>query len=170
MAYTTVSGYGEGSSNWRFIASPLVDSIAPTAVNSLITETEYDLYQFNSLSENSEWENYKADSFNLVNGRGYLYANSAEVNVIFKGEFNEDDTKEVELVYIEGDPHAGWNLVGNPFPVSAYLNKSYYLMKEDGSGINSDEMPANTPIPPCTGVFVKAESEGETVVFSRSAP
>lgn len=170
MAYTTIPAYSEGSNNWRFIASPLVDSIAPTAVNNLITETEYDLYQFNPTGENGEWENYKADSFNLVNSRGYLYANAEEVNVIFKGEFNEDETKVVELIYDEGNPKACWNLLGNPFPVSAYLNKPYYMMKEDGSGINPEAVPVSTPIPPCTGVFVKAESEGETVVFTRAVP
>ena len=167
MAYTTIPAYSEGSSNWRFIASPLADSIAPTAIETIISETEYDLYQFNPSGENGEWENYKADSFNLVNGKGYLYANAGEVNVIFKGEFNENETQEVELVYNEVNPHAGWNLVGNPFPVSAYINKPYYVMNENGSGINPTPITDNTPIPACTAVFVKATGTNDTVVFTK---
>ena len=167
MVYKTIPAYSEGSSNWCFIALPLADSIAPTAVDNLITDTEYDLYQFNPTGENGEWENYKVDSFNIVNGRGYLFANEGEVNVIFKGEFNEDETKEVSLSY--NATSAGWNLIGNPFPCNAFINKEYYVMNEAGTAINPVAMPASTPIPPCTGVFVKAETEGETVVFSRAS-
>ena len=167
MVYKTIPAYSEGSSNWCFIALPLADSIAPTAVDNMITETEYDLYQFNPSGENGEWENYKVDSFNIVNGQGYLYANAREVNVIFKGEFNEDETKEVSLSY--NTTSAGWNLLGNPFPCNAYINKEYYVMNEDGTAINPVAVPASMPIPPCTGVFVKAETEGETVVFSRAS-
>lgn len=170
MAYTTIPAYSEGSSNWRFIASPLTDSIAPTVVDNMTTESAYDLYQFNSFVENGEWDNYKADSFNLVNGKGYLYANASEVNVIFKGEFNDDGTKVIELVYNESNPTACWNLVGNPFPVSAYINKPYYVMNEDGTNINPEPIPATVPVPACTAVFVKATVAGDTVVFTVTAP
>ena len=102
MAFTTVSGYGEGEVNYRFIASPLVENTAPTAVDNMITETEYDLYRFDQ-NEDAEWQNYKSPentpNFFLTNGQGYLYANAEDVNLIFKGEFNEDDTKEVGLAY-----------------------------------------------------------------------
>lgn len=169
MAYKTILSYNENANHWFFIASPLIDSTTLTAVESIITETEYDLYQFNLTGENGEWENYKVDSFNIVNGQGYLYANSGEVNIIFKGEFNEDETKEISLDYDVNAPSKGWNLVGNPFPCYAYINKEYYVMNEAGTAINPVAMPASTPIPPCTGVFVKAETEGETVVFSRTS-
>jgi hypothetical protein len=172
MSYTTIPAYNESNNYYRFIASPLVDSIAPTTVDNLITETAYDLYQFNPSDTLGEWQNYKAhtDDFNLVNGRGYLYANENEVNIIFKGAFNEDESKEVNLVYDADNERKCWNLVGNPFPCNAYLDREYYVLKEDGSGINPDAVPASTPIPPCTGVFVKAESEGETAVFTRAVP
>lgn len=172
MAYTTIPAYSVGSNNWRFIASPLTNSIAPTEVNNLITETAYDLYQFNPSDTLGEWQNYKAhtDDFNLVNGQGYLYANENEVNIIFKGAFNEDESKEVNLVYDANNERKCWNLVGNPFPCNAYLDREYYVLKEDGSGINPEAVPVSTPISPCTGVFVKAESEGETAVFTRAVP
>lgn len=169
MACMTIPAYSQTSSNWHFIASPLVENSSPTLIDSMITETEYDLYQFNLTGENGEWENYKVDSFSIVNGQGYLYANSGEVNIIFKGEFNEDETKEISLDYDVNAPSKGWNLVGNPFPCTAYINREYYVMNEAGTAINPVAVSASTPIPPCTGVFVKAETEGETVVFSRAS-
>ena len=169
MAYKTIAGYGEIEGNYCFIASPLVDSIAPATVDNLITETAYDLYQFSSLDSLEEWQNYKAhtEEFSLINGQGYLYANENEVNIIFKGEFNEDDTKETDLVYDANDERKCWNLVGNPFPCNAYLNREYYVLTTDGTEINPEPIPATTPIPPCTAVFVKAVAVGETVVFTR---
>ena len=135
----------------------------------LPTTGTYDLYLFDQ-TENAEWRNYKANNFNLVNGQGYLYANAEDVNLIFKGTFNEDETKNVGLVYDANAYFAGWNLVGNPFPVNAYANKSYYTMNEEGSAIEPVAVSMETAIPACTGVMVKAENTGESVTFSKTAP
>lgn len=170
MSYITIPSYIENEGNWHFIASPLLENIDPLTVDNMITETEYDLYQFNLTGENGEWENHKADNYNLVNGKGYLYANAGKVNIIFKGEFNENETQEEELVYNEDNPNAGWNLVGNPFPISAYISKPYYVMNEDGTDINPEPIPATVPVPACTAVFVKATVAGDTVVFTVTAP
>ena len=170
MVYKTIMGYGDNNNLWQFIASPLVEITSPETVDNMMSKIDYDLYQFNPTEPEGQWQNHKADNFDLVNGQGYLYASEEEVNIIFKGEFNEDETKVVELVYDEGSPNAGWNLVGNPFPVSAYINRDYYIMNEDGTGINPVTVPASTPIPPCTGVMVRANGTGETVVFSKTAP
>ena len=173
MAYTTIPGYGEGDGNYRFIASPLVENTAPTTVVNMITETPYDLYRFDQ-SEDLEWRNYEypenTQDFMLVNGQGYLYANAEVVNLVFKGEFNEDETKEVELAYDANADFAGWNLVGNPFPVSAYADRSYYVMNEDGTAIEPVAVSMGTVIPFCTGVMVKSDNTGETVTFSKTAP
>ena len=170
MAYTAISSYGSDSGNWRFIASPLTADIAPTTMDNVITESNYDLYRFDQ-SEEAEWQNYKVhtNEFVLENGQGYLYANAEDVNIMFKGEFNEDETKEVGLAYDVDAEFAGWNLVGNPFPVSAYANRSYYVMNEDGTTIEPMAVSMETAIPACTGVMVKAESPGETVTFSKTA-
>ena len=174
MAYTTVSGYGESTDNekWAFIASPLTENTAPTAVSNM-TGTAYDLYRFNQSAE-LEWENYKTEGeqyqFTLENGMGYLYANKDDVNIIFKGTFNEEETQEVNLVYDEGKDFAGWNLVGNPFPVQAYANRSYYIMNDEGTAIELNAFSASTAIPACTGIMVKAETTGENVTFSKNAP
>ena len=173
MAYTTIPGYGEGEGNYRFIASPLVENTAPTTVVNMITETPYDLYRFDQ-SEDLEWRNYEypenTQDFMLVNGQGYLYANAEEVNLVFKGEFNEDETKEVELAYDANADFTGWNLVGNPFPVSAYADRSYYVMNEDGTAIEPVAVSMGTAIPFCTGMMVKADNTGETVTFGKTAP
>lgn len=175
MAYKSVAGYGTGNGNWAFVASPLATNTAPDAVGieNMITEADYDLYRFNQ-SAVLEWENYKQEGehyhFDLANGQGYLYANVEDVNVMFKGEFNEEETKEVGLVYDANATFAGWNLVGNPFPVSAYANKSYYVMNEEGSAIEPVAVSMGTAIPFCTGMMVKADNTGETVTFSKTAP
>ena len=167
-----VEGYGEDAGNWRFIASPCVANTAPTAVDNMITETAYDLYRFDQ-SEDAEWQNYKfsenTPNFFLTNGQGYLYANAEDVNLIFKGEFNEDDTKEVGLAYDANAELAGWNLVGNPFPVNAYANKSYYVMNEDGTAIEPVAVSMETAIPPCTGIMVRAEMTGQSVIFTKES-
>ena len=173
MFSPSVAGYVSSTSNdnWTFIALPLVEDTDPAAVLNLLSEDHvYDLYQYDQSAEGEEWRNYKVDSFNLVNGRGYLYATAVDLNLIIGGEFNEDDTKEVSLDYDAGKTNAGWNLVGNPFPVDAYINRNYYVMNASGSGLLLLPISASTPIPPCTGVFVKAEGEGETVIFTRVAP
>ena len=125
MTYTTIAGYNEGG-GWAFIASPLTEDKTPTTVNNMLSGANYDLYWFNQSATGEEWQNYKADNFSLVNGKGYLYANDVEVNVIFKGEFNEDEIKVVSLDYDTEKANAGWNLVGNPFPVCAYIDRPYY--------------------------------------------
>lgn len=170
MAYVTISGYGTNNDKWAFIASPLSEDIVPSAIDNMLLGTNYDLYQFNQSATDEEWQNYKVDSFNLVNGHGYVYANESEVNVIFKGEFNEDETKVVSLDYDAEKANPGWNLVGNPFPVDAYIDRPYYVMNEDGTAINPIAVPASIPIPPCTGVMVKANGIGESVTFSKIAP
>ena len=169
MSYTTIPGYGEDEGNYRFIASPLVGNTDPLTVDNMINEAAYDLYRFDQ-SEDAEWQNYKANSFNLVNGQGYLYANAEDVNIVFKGNFNEDESKEVSLTYDANATFAGWNLVGNPFPISAYANRSYYMMNEDGTAVEPNLVSSATPISACIGIMVMAEAEGETIVFSTEAP
>lgn len=173
MFAPSIIGYASSTSNdkWNLIAVPLAEDIDPAAVLNMLSEDhDYDLYQYDQSIEGGEWRNYKVDSFNLVNGRGYLYATAVDLNLIIGGEFNEDETKVVNLDYDAGKTNAGWNLVGNPFPVDAYIDRTYYVMNSLGSVIFPIPFSASTPIPPCTGVFVKAEGEGETVVFTRAVP
>ena len=163
-----ITGYGEGTGKWAFIASPVEGSIAPSVVTNLlgsaIPETNpvqynYDLFRLNS----EQWENYvqHTGDFNIVNGQGYLYATKETKNLVFSGIFNTDDTKT-----ISGLPQ-GFNLVGNPFAVDAYVDKPYYKLNNDGSAVLSTTF--TDAIEPCHGVVVEVEGS-EDVTFSTEAP
>ena len=171
----TVDGYGTGNGKWAFIASPVVENIDPSMVGNLlgnvIPETDpvqydFDFYRLNPT--NAMWENYNNPThqagFNIVNGQGYLYATNETKTLVFSGTFNTESSKTVEL-------SEGFNLVGNPFIVNAYVSKPFYQMNADGTDIepvaNYDEYSPVT-IPPCYGVVVSATGTDE-VTFS-SAP
>ena len=156
----TVEGYGESNGGWVFIASPMLKDVKPTEVENIFSASEYDLYRFDQSQTDEEWQNFVALPNSLVNGQGYLYASKETVELSFNGVANPASSEELTL-------NAGWNLVGNPFASNATLNREYYVMNQDGTGINPEPIPFTTPIPPCTAVFVKAETDGETVVFSR---
>ena len=160
-----ILGYGNNDGSYYLIASP-IGTVNPEDVANM-TANAFDLYRFNPSNEDNEWENYKATSFNLENGMGYLYANSDTITLAFTGMPIAGDTYEVTLVYDANDEHKCWNLVGNPFPCEATLDREYYVLSADGLGINPEPVPATTPIPPCTAVFVKAVSAEDTVVFSK---
>ena len=168
-----VEGYGDETGNWAFIASPVAGSIAPTTVNNLIgtqIQTEpvlydFDLYRLNPTSE--MWENYMNpthhDGFQIVNGQGYLFATQEDKTLVFSGIFNTENEKIIENLPV------GFNLVGNPFVVNAYVDKPYYILNNDGSAILTDVQSIATPIPPCHGVIVEVEGS-EDVTFSTEAP
>ena len=172
-----VSGYNNNNNNggWVFIASPVSGSIAPDAVANIFSATDYDLYRFNQSSD-QEWENYKANTsdFNLDNGQGYLYATKEDATLVFSGTFNTaTEPVAVPLTYDANAEFAGWNLVGNPFADSAYVNRPFYKMNSEGSTIVAvDNYDSYSPVkvPPCTGIMVQAENEGETVTFSATEP
>ena len=177
-AYKTITAHStteQPVSGWYLIASPVGD-VSATAVNNLANTDDndgFDLYRFNQSAE-LEWENWKSQEcegnhyhFDLESGRGYLYANAANVNLIFTGTpYNGNG--EVTLTIIEGAELSGWNLVGNPFTVAAYIDKTdFYRMNEEGSEI---EVATDNAIAPMEGIFVLADENGETLTFSTQAP
>ena len=162
----SISGHNN-SGGWYLIASPVAE-VTPAAGNGFLSN-EYDLYRFNPSNEGNEWENYKATSFTLTNGQGYLYANSGDVTVVFGG-IPYDGNGEVALVFDADDEQKCWNLVGNPFNSNATLDREYYVLSSDGLGINPVAVPATTPVPPFTAVFVKAVTTGDKAVFTKVTP
>ena len=165
-----IAGYGTGDGGWQLIALPLQGAFHPTSINNMIADTaaHYDLYRFEPLHEDNEWENYKAsNTFKLETGKGYLYANTDNVTLTFSGPSYIGDSCEIALVYDSTDYQKCWNLVGNPFDCNATLNREYYVLDENGLDINPEPIPATMPIPPCTAVFVKAVAEGDKAVFTR---
>ena len=173
-----IDGSTGGSSEgwaWAFIASPVVENIAPTAVDNLVgnvipetnpVEYDFDLYRLNPASV--VWENYNDpayhDGFNLVNGQGYLNTTMGTKTLVFHGTYNTGTEMEIENL------PQGFNLLGNPFVVDAYANRTYYKMNAAGDDIEIVENYAENPIPACTGVVVKAETAGESVTFSTEVP
>ena len=165
----TIEPYDEHG--WYLIASPLAAETNPTDVENLIpaNANNYALYRFNQDAD-LEWENYKAHTFNLEPGKGYLYANNTEggVDLIFTGAAYDGDSKEVTLHKTAGAEFEGMNLVGNPFAEDAYIDRDYYTMNSTGTEIMTT--PSTGAIGAMQGVFVEANSDGETLTFSKQEP
>ena len=165
-----VNGFGGvtySNYNWIFIASPVAEPLTPSEVTNLVANPaeHYDFYRLNP--SNTMWENIKAnttenhpDFTSLVNGRGYLYANYYDILLTFPGTLNTATEQDVPV-------SKGYNLVGNPFGVPAYLSQSYYTLNE--LGYNIEPVLVSDAIMPCTGVIVQAAADGY-VHFSTTAP
>ena len=169
QTYTkTITPYSATDGGWYLISSP-IGNVAPENVTNM-TNNSFDLYRFNQ-SADLEWENYKAGGehyhFNLETGKGYLYANSGNVTLTFTGHpYNGNG--QVTLTKDTDATFAGWNLVGNPFPQTAYITKSFYTINPTGRA----EVIAGTgnQVEAMEGIFVIADTNDETMTFSTSAP
>lgn len=160
-AYTVSQNESESLTNgWYFIASPITNGFTPTGS---MVENNYDLYRLN----NTTWENYKQSGdhyhFNLESCRGYLYANSEDVTLQFTGTLKPYAASESVNV------STGWNLIGNPFAYNVYANRAFYKMNDDKTGIEAVSAFSTSPIAPCTGIVVEAETDGD-IIFSKEAP
>lgn len=157
-AYTENGGY-------YLIASPIRE-VSPENVTNMLSNN-YDLYYFNQSSD-LEWINYEgADgNYNLLPGKGYLYANSDNVTLTFTG-FPYGGDGEVTLAYDASANFPGWNLVGNPFTDTAYIDREFYVMNNIGTEIIAGE---GNSVAAMEGIFVVAETDGETMTFSTEEP
>ena len=175
--YTISETNGEEKANgWYLIASPIGD-VAPTAVTNMLSNN-YDLYYFDQAKE-KEWINYKEGGSDagfastegkLKAGTGYLYANDTQTTLIFEGTpYNENENVEVTLARDGNASFQGWNLVGNPFAVNAYIvgDRQFYIMNSDHNDL---EVAERNYIEPMEGVFVIASEDGETLTFTTQAP
>lgn len=162
-----ITGYEAGSTGgYYLIASPV--TVNPANVEGMTTG-EYDLYYFNQ-AEDDEWRNYKQNAFNLEPGKGYLYAKQATTeNEIFHFELTGTpyDNQPITLSKTEDVDFPGWNLVGNPFGQTAYIDRDFYVMNDDGTEIITGE---GNEIGVMQGVFVIATEDGEEMTFSTEAP
>ena len=188
--FTTLEGYikhiigynsteGNGA-NFYLIASPIGEvepakvAIMPDGANNMVSG-DYDLYYFDQARE-LEWITYKEGGeafnpgFNLVRGKGYLYANSETVDLVFAGHAytGSGDVTLTTTGEASGLDFPTWNLVGNPFAKTAYIDRDYYVMKSDGSEIITPD-DATQGIQAMEGIFVVAETSGETLSFSTNA-
>ena len=161
QAYSTNGG-------WYLITTPLAGETDVELVGNM-TSNSFDLYRFNQ-EASMEWENWKADGdhnhFKLEPGRGYLYANSEPVTLIFSGEFYDEDVCPVTINNVSGHPSSGWNLIGNPYDVAATLNiaRDFYVMSDENG--RTDLILAQTDvIAPMEGIFVYTTDAEESVTF-----
>ena len=153
-----IAGYDNPAGNYYLIAPP-IDDVNPAEIVGM-TVGDYDLYYFDQ-GEELEWRNYKTDHFNLESGKGYLYAHKTDVTLTFTGTPYNGDGK-VTLRKIEGALFEGWNLVGNPFPQVATLDRDCYIMNTEGSEIVAS---TTRKVNPMQGIFVIANSDNEEMTF-----
>ena len=157
-----ISAYTQNG-GWNLLASPIVESITPSVDNGLLANN-YDLYSFDQ-SEDLEWRNIEAGAFTTINNKtGYLYANSGNPTLSFTGTLVAN-TSATSLTYDSNANFKGLNLIGNPFPCNAYIDRSFYVLNED----SSDFTLGSNPIPPCSAILVQAQGTGESVTFNKSA-
>ena len=173
-----ITHYTGTSDHYYLIASP-VGEVSPENVTDMLSPS-YDLYYYDQTKE-KEWVNYKPNpgntnldpEFSLEPGKGYLYANSNDVTLKFIGApFTATEPFEVSLVYDAGANQntdlIGWNLVGNPFPVDAYIDRDFFYR----TNLENTELEAESgAIAPMEGVFVRATgTDDNTLNFSTTAP
>ncbi len=166
----SIAGCGDsGKAGYYLIASP-VASVTPTADNGFLAN-QYDLYSFDQSQAGEEWQNFKQDHFtNIVSGMGYLYANRGNVTLSFEGSpYNGNG--EIDLDYTASVAFSGWNLIGNPYSVTAYLSdkRPFYRMNDDGDEIIARE-DSEKAIAPMEGIFVQAANADDAVTFTTTEP
>ena len=162
-----IAGYeSKGNGGWRFIASPVLESITPSAENGLTSEgSTYDLYYYDEPEH--FWRNYTshAEDFVIEPTKGYLYANSTSTTLQLEGSLRpSNEPVTIENLSRSGSTLQGFNLVGNPFACNATIDQDCYIIEDDKVVLAS-----SAPIiAPCEGVFVKADSDSYSVTFTKA--
>ena len=155
----TINAYS-GKGGYYLISVPF-EEVNPEAVEHML-DNNYDLYKFDE-SQDREWINYKAGSYNLEAGKGYLYANSNNVTLSFTGT-PYSGNGEIALAYTPNADFPGFNLIGNPYASEATLDMPYYRLNNEGSALKAET--ENTAIAMMEGVFVQASAANQTAVFT----
>ena len=175
-----IDKYTSGANGWYLISSP-IGEVNPEDVTNMTSNT-YDIFRFNQNPvENGgnylEWENWNEPNtgsvnhyhFDLEPGRGYLYANSQDVDLTFVGTpYSGNGVVNLEYSTANTDSRMhGWNLIGNPFGVTATVNKEFYRMNDETHA----ELiaAADNNVVPMEGIFVQATAENQTVTFTTGA-
>ena len=187
-----ITGYGEGTGNYKLISSPFTGTTQIGYNGSGwsyvdITGDGYDLYGFAS-TEDNEWINNESSSQHAVftSGSnyglryldGYLYANEEDITLDFTGTAPSSviSTHSVDVTYDDTstDMFNGWKLVGNPFTCNAYLmfgdengdliNATFYKMNTAGNGY--DKYENYVMLAPGEGAFINYNATGKIYYFS----
>ncbi len=157
-----IIGYTPNTKDRYYLVASPIGTVSPTNVNNMLTNA-YDLYYFDqNPSDGLEWRNYEHNTFNLVAGKGYLYANSQSLTLTFSGNAYFGNG-EVTLAKTGSNNFSGWNLVGNPFAQTAYIDREFYTMNDEGTDIIAG---TGNSVAAMDGIFVIAQTDGETMTFS----
>lgn len=178
-----VSGYNSKSGDgWYLISSP-VDNL-PTS--SVATGT-YDLFAYDEATA-YWWVDHAIQGqpayhtfTTLERGKGYLYANAANVNLNYAGTMKATDANiKVDLSYACDEyPYLkGFNLVGNPFTrnitaadmvIGDTAVTSYYDFNADRTEFVTYQT-NERPIQPGQGFFIQATASEQKLVFNPTTP
>ena len=164
-----IIGYGNNG-GWYLISSPVGD--VPVEAVENLTINEFDLYYFDQKgdADGHEWMNYELGNnefgfTTLEAGKGYLYANIADVTLTFPGTaYTGDGTFPLDY-YEENEEVAmrGWNLVGNPFNYNVTVDRPFYRMENN----NFEAYGTMGEIEAKEGVLVFTDgTETESVTFA----
>ncbi|MCQ2302660.1 MAG: T9SS type A sorting domain-containing protein [Bacteroidales bacterium] len=158
---------------WYTLASPVAGEIESA---SNMTSNDFDLFYFLETVVTKEWRNYKNSENEFVNfesGRGYLYANSEDITLNFKGTLNTE-AATYAMTYTDSRPDdlKGFALVGNPFAHNikkgsgcaiddARLATGYYTLTHSGAWEThtDDEM-----IVPGRGILIQTSEAGDLTI------
>ena len=167
-----IAAYNEDHNLWNLIASPVMEDVTPSIENGFLTEPEtgFSLYAFDE--EHQDWINFKETAFVLKSEFSYLYANALDTTLIFEGPIrNVSAPAEINLSYhATTNILSGCNMVGNPFPCNAFVDRSYYILNENSNSLLPVAMSSSTPIAPCAGAIVMTKEEGQVVTLTHEAP
>lgn len=166
-----ITGFTSEKDGYLLLANPTTDDggINPTSVTGMLADN-YDLYYFDESKNGAEWRNYKQETatFRLVNGTGYLYANSVTKTLNFAGTApTATSVSDIALSYTAGNKFKGFNLIGNPMAVNITGMKinsttcSYYKLKSDGTFESATA--SSTPVIVGQAFVVEASEEGDVL-------
>ena len=173
-------GYGDSKeANGYYLVGPL-SNVDPSDVGGLL-KGNYGFYQFDS-AEPLEWRSYDESAFNMVQGKGYLYANQEIGTLHIPGESVSNDLGYGYIKYsyvpytASDDDYNGWVLFSNPYTCNmevafgTYNNgwslesSTFYKLNADGDGFDIYE--DYTALAPGEAAFIKVGKAGYVLSFS----
>ena len=175
----TVNGYGDTDGGYVLLAWP--ESTSPANIEGMISDNlgtqvtpenpgTYDLYSYDE-SQEKEWLNYRTNNFELVPGKGYLYASKAGVTLTYEGEASPvfadvnlpyTENKIVKSIYLAGNSQTNEQTFYVYNGELAKQSFNYLTMNEDGNGFISAQATSYTA-PAMTGFFVQAPGANMTL-------
>lgn len=173
-----ILAYADEQNGWYTIASPVMGEIASS---SKLASNDFDLFYFLETEIGQEWRNYKDlenEFVSFESGRGYLYANSNDMTLNFKGSLNTEAASfMMTCTETRPDEEKGFALVGNPFTYNiqkgsgcaiddSRLASGYYTLTH--SGIWEVHIDGET-IVPCQGLLVQTSEAGDLTINNIAA-